>query len=215
MARATRAVCHWLLLIQLALVTPPAAPTATALASCDCADSSLVCRSLNSCTGGIPDDVGLRLPAVTEIYLAGSGLTGTLPASFGSFTALKIIQIAGAPHVFGTMPASIGSLSALVSLAITSVPLEGFLPSSLGSLNALTALKLVAAGFSGRIPSSMGRLERLNSLWVERLALSSALPESMAALTDLQDLRYQHLNNVRAVRPARLPLPLLRWRRRC
>lgn len=91
-------------------------------------------------------------------------------------------------NVQGTLPASLGELSNLKVLELSFNKLEGELPASLGRLNQLEVLAFNGNNLSGEIPVSLGRLKNLKQLHLSSNRLSGHLPESFKNLHSLEVL---------------------------
>jgi len=69
----------------------------------------------------------LTLKSLVEVH-AGNGLVGTLSASFGALTDLKLLNIGGNPGICGSLPATLAKLTALEVLNVTGNALTGPAP---------------------------------------------------------------------------------------
>jgi hypothetical protein len=98
----------------------------------NCVASPASCTTLfliNACSGGtIPNSIG-RLTALTSLYLASNGLTGTIPEhAISLLTALNHLQLQN-NDLEGTIPANaIGELTKLEYLSLSGNDISGTIP---------------------------------------------------------------------------------------
>jgi hypothetical protein len=117
---------------------------------------------------------------VTQIYLGGNNLVGTIP-SLSGLTALQTFWVGG-NQLTGTIP-SLSGLTALQTFYVSYNQLTGSIP----SLSGLTALQHFSVGnnqLTGTIPSLSG-LTALQNFYVGANQLTGAIP-SLSGLTALQ-----------------------------
>ena len=139
---------------------------------------------LDQWSGVVTDDNG----RVTQLYLGGNQLSGSIPSSLGSLTNLEGLRFGG-NQLSGSIPPSLGSLTNLVRLELNANRLSGSIPPSLGSLTNLEHLALFINQLSGSIPSSLGGLTNLEYLLLRDNQLSGSIPSSLGSLTNLKWLR--------------------------
>lgn len=88
---------------------------------------------------------------ITEIYLLGENITGTIPPSFTGLSRLAALSIVDS-NLGGELPAAMGDLSSLKMLWMDHNPkLVGNIPASFERLS-LNVIELVGSGFSGKLP---------------------------------------------------------------
>lgn len=68
---------------------------------------------------------------VTELWLQGNNLRGTIPAAVGGLTQLVVLALFREPGLTGPIPPELGSLSSLVELQLTENRLTGPIPTEL------------------------------------------------------------------------------------
>jgi Leucine-rich repeat (LRR) protein len=147
------------------------------VASVTCSGTSITALSLDTLgiTGPLPQSIG-SLTALTQIKLDRNPLmTGTLPSALLALTALEVLQITSA-GLTGPIPAAISSLTKLTNLGIAGNRLTGTVPSSLSALTALTTFDIGANDFSGSLPASLSSLTTLKDLSMQCCGLTGALP---------------------------------------
>jgi Leucine-rich repeat (LRR) protein len=147
---------------------------------------------------------------VTSLGFPENNVRGSIPASFGNLTELKILNffedhLTSLPSSFGnltklefldlesnqlsSLPESIGNLTQLKKLSLFGNQLSA-LPETFGNLTNLENLDLAINQLSS-LPQSFGSLTKLNTLYLLQNHLSS-LPESFGNLTELQVLYLGH-----------------------
>ena len=85
---------------------------------------------------------------ITEIAMPNAGLTGTLPPSLGTLTALKRLAVMG-NALYGSIPPSLGGASSLQRLELNSNQLVGEVPAAIGNISSLNELWLSENKLSG------------------------------------------------------------------
>jgi hypothetical protein len=127
---------------------------------------------------------------VTELRLEGNGLSGSVSASIGNLSWLKILFL---PHnnLQWTLPSSVGNLTALEILVLENNKFTGNIPLSLGNLSYLHLFNLALNQFWGTIPSTLGNLTNLWQLQLHKNQLSGAIPDSLGNLWNLNYLSLQ------------------------
>jgi Leucine-rich repeat (LRR) protein len=137
---------------------------------------------------------------VTNIYLSGNRLIGTIPTSINYLIGLQRLNLSRGIGTYnsepnqlsGSIPSSIGSLAQLKELNLSGNLLSGSIPSSLGNLSQLELLDIYNNQLSGSIPSSLGNLSQLWYLYLGQNQLSGSIPSSLG---NLSLLRYLGLFN--------------------
>ncbi|KAJ9683255.1 hypothetical protein PVL29_019015 [Vitis rotundifolia] len=157
--------------------------------------SSLFLRN-NSFSGPIPQDIGERMPMLTELDLSYNSLTGTLPVSIGKLYEIPALWN-GVPNLAvhvdlsnnnlsGGLPTSVGSLTYLIFLTLSNNHLSGELPSALQNCTNIRTLDLGGNRFSGNIPAWIG--QTMPSLWILRLRsnlFNGSIPLQLCTLSSL------------------------------
>ncbi|KAL6875577.1 hypothetical protein ACP4OV_013090 [Aristida adscensionis] len=152
---------------------------------------------------------------VTSINLAGRGLSGTLPSSLSSLTALESLQLQG-NALTGAVPSlagmsslatlvldnnaftSLGSdflkgLTSLVELSLDHLPLEPWsVPDAIAGCAQLQTFSAFNASLTGPFPAVLVKLTSLESIQLPYNYLEGGLPAGLAGLSVLGTLR---LNN--------------------
>ncbi len=124
---------------------------------------------------------------VTGISLLFNNLEGTLPASIGALTHLRVLELSF-NKLSGTLPESLGNLRKLETLAFNGNMLGGTIPSSLGKLGNLKNLHLSSNSFTGTVPTELGKLKKLEVFNVFDNQLTGSLPVAIAKNIKLKEL---------------------------
>lgn len=128
---------------------------------------------------------------VTEIRLADSGLTGSLPPELGRLTELEYLAFTG-NKLTGSIPRELGDLQNLVTLNLGGNRLSGKIPSDLGRLASLETLYLHHNRLNGSIPSELGALSSLSKLALDDNELTGRIPRQLGNLLNLERLNLQN-----------------------
>ena len=115
---------------------------------------------------------------VTQLSLAGNGLSGSLPSSLGQLSSLTHLILPN-NQLSGSIPAELGNLSSLTRLNLPNNRLSGSIPSQLGQLSSLERLELTLNKLTGSIPSQLGSLSALSELYLNGNSLSGSIPREL------------------------------------
>ena len=131
----------------------------------NCSDKNIPVTTVCTWAGIKCDGSG----AVTEIFLPGLYLTGSIPYKMGLVSSLKSVNL-NSNSLTGSFP-MLGSLSKgspnLEYLDISQNSFNGMIPSFAGTFTSLQYLSLSDNSFSGYLPSSLCRLHHLTSLYFD------------------------------------------------
>eukprot|EP00542_Grammatophora_oceanica_P017687 CAMPEP_0194037058 /NCGR_PEP_ID=MMETSP0009_2-20130614/9407_1 /TAXON_ID=210454 /ORGANISM="Grammatophora oceanica, Strain CCMP 410" /LENGTH=586 /DNA_ID=CAMNT_0038679057 /DNA_START=180 /DNA_END=1937 /DNA_ORIENTATION=+ len=136
-------------------------------------------------TGSIPSDIDTSLPALRQLWLAMSGVTGSLPPTMSGLDSLESL-IVFSLGLTGNLPPSFST--SLVVLQAQDNELTGEIPAGLYESTALTSLQLSSNELSGEIDPAIGDLVGLTDLRLEDNRLAGAIPEGIGGLTSLVNL---------------------------
>ncbi|XP_022730984.1 leucine-rich repeat receptor-like protein kinase TDR isoform X2 [Durio zibethinus] len=152
----------------------------------------------NNFRGPLPQEF-IRLRFLEQLNLGGSYFEGEIPVGYGSFTRLKLLDLAGllpeelgnltkleALYFFknsftGEIPVTYSKLKALKVLDLSDNLLSGTIPEGLTSLTELTWLSLIGNNLSGTIPEGIGELPNLSTLLLWNNNLSGILPQKLGS----------------------------------
>ncbi len=123
---------------------------------------------------------------LTGIVLPDNSLSGTLPSSLGSLTALNILSVRGNLLVGTLEPWLLDNLINLIHLELEGNNYTGIVPESIGNLTQLQILNFREANFSGPLPQAIGTLTDLTLLRLEKNFFEGTVPSSYQNLTALQ-----------------------------
>lgn len=116
-----------------------------------------------------------------------SGITGSLPACWGSLLLLRSLSAAGT-GLSGALPSEWSSMTGLQTLLLNDTQISGTLPSTWSSLVTLRTVSLANTNLSGTLPAFLGTLTALESFSAANTNISGTLPSEWAALTGLRTL---------------------------
>ncbi|XP_043707804.1 LRR receptor-like serine/threonine-protein kinase RPK2 [Telopea speciosissima] len=106
--------------------------------------------------------------------------------------------------LFGTLPASVGNLTQLRVLSLPYNLFYGAIPSEVGALRSLKILELQGNNFSGRIPDQRRYLSSLRLLNLSFNSFSGSIPEKLIGSSRLRaiDLSYNRLTGAIKIDPS-------------
>jgi Leucine-rich repeat (LRR) protein len=114
---------------------------------------------------------------IVGISLRDNHVAGTLPPDlFRALSKLEIMDLSQ-NRLSGNLPFSVGSNTALEQLNLENNRIEGILPPSIGGMESLQYLRLGANQIRGKIPTEIGRLVNLRHLSAEANKLTGPLPD--------------------------------------
>ena len=111
---------------------------------------------------------------VTELWLQGNNLRGTIPAAVGGLTQLVVLALFREAGLTGPIPPALGNLTELRLLALGGNAMTGAIPPELGNLTELIGLYLWGNSLTGGIPPELGNLSRLQALQLDGPVVSAA-----------------------------------------
>ncbi|KAF7123220.1 hypothetical protein RHSIM_Rhsim12G0145100 [Rhododendron simsii] len=143
-------------------------------------------RSNPGLTGEIPATFG-TLKSLQSLVLLQNGLQGQLPTEMGNLVNLKRLVIAE-NRLSGPIPAALGSLSKLLILDLNRNSLSGSVPSTFGNLTSLLKLDLSRNELEGKLPVEIGNLRNLTLLDLSGNKFSGGLPRSLQEMVSLKEM---------------------------
>lgn len=114
---------------------------------------------------------------VTALNLAGQGLSGTIPASLGNLTFVRILDLSN-NNFSGQMP-DLSNLQKIQVLNLSYNSLGGIIPDTLTNCSNLKELHLYHNSLRGEIPRQIGLLINLVFLALNNNNLTGAIPQSI------------------------------------
>ncbi|KAL2523203.1 disease resistance family protein/LRR family protein [Forsythia ovata] len=178
--------------------------------------------SHNLFSGPIPQDIGDRLPLLTDIDLSQNSLNGSIPMSIGKLNTLTTLDLSNnhligkvpgfwenLPFLYvldlannslaGPIPSSICSLSSLKFLMLSNNLLHGELPAALQNCTGMITLDLGDNRFSGNLPAWIG--EKMSLLLILRLRsnlFNGNIPTNFCNLSSLHilDIAENHISGI-------------------
>ncbi|VAH04143.1 unnamed protein product [Triticum turgidum subsp. durum] len=133
----------------------------------------------------------------------GNGLSGGVPAAFGSMASLQDLSLAE-NNLTGSVPPELGQLSLLFSLNLSHNALSGSIPANLGSNSKLQAVDLSGNSLTGTIPAGLSKLSYLIFLDMSKNKLSGQIPDDLGNLVQLQRLLDLSSNSLSGAIPSNL-----------
>jgi Leucine-rich repeat (LRR) protein len=124
---------------------------------------------------------------VSELYLFGNQLTGSIPSELGNLTNLERLSLFG-NQLTGSIPSELGNLSHLESLSLDNNQLTGSIPNELGNLNNLQVLILSNNRLTGSIPTELSNLNNLWRIELDNNQLTGSIPSQLGNLSNLKKL---------------------------
>jgi hypothetical protein len=145
---------HWAIDMQLLPTLLSALPKLREFRCTSCCGLPL--RSSAAETKWLPPDLPQAASELTSLTLTNCGLLGTLPAAWGNWTSLQVLQLGG-NSIRGTLPGSFAGMTNLRVLGVSSNPLTGTLPAAFGELQMMQRdiqLEITATFINSSILSS-------------------------------------------------------------
>jgi Leucine-rich repeat (LRR) protein len=122
---------------------------------------------------------------VSEISLYNNNLTGTIPTSIGTISALKLLSL-GSNHLSGIIPVQISNLTNLTGLYLYLNQLSGAIPIEIGNLSQLRRLSLYNNQLTGTIPVELSNLTLLEELGLNNNQLGGSIPLEIGNMIQLK-----------------------------
>eukprot|EP00658_Telonema_sp_P-2_P031365 TRINITY_DN23483_c0_g1_i4.p1 TRINITY_DN23483_c0_g1~~TRINITY_DN23483_c0_g1_i4.p1 ORF type:complete len:281 (+),score=66.96 TRINITY_DN23483_c0_g1_i4:174-1016(+) len=137
---------------------------------------------------------------VLYLDLKSNQLSGTLPDSLASLTALIDLVASHNQHLGGSLPATLSAMKDLEWMSLWNNSISGTIPSSYThSLSAMTELDVSLNNISGTLPSTLSSLNGLKLLFVEQNFISGTVPTTLDAMGLTQFLA--HTNAISGTLP--------------
>ncbi|KAL3698947.1 hypothetical protein R1sor_016969 [Riccia sorocarpa] len=131
----------------------------------------------------------LKLEQLQTLTLANNNFTGMLSGELAQIPDLRVLNVSR-NALSGTVPAAFGSAGKLYILDLSENDLSGTLPPELFSFNcqSLHYISVSANQLEGSIPASIGSCLEVQSLNFSNNMLSGKIPDGIWALESLQDI---------------------------
>ncbi|KAK3248974.1 hypothetical protein CYMTET_41574 [Cymbomonas tetramitiformis] len=129
-----------------------------------CINTPSACTQIDlassSLTGTIPTEIG-TLTVLTELIMGSNCLTGSVPTQLSQLTALTNMGLA--TNMLTGIPTELGALTALVQINMGYNSLSQF-PTEIGALTMMTRLLWSHSSIFGSMPTVLGLLSRMNAM---------------------------------------------------
>ncbi|KAM0033922.1 putative protein kinase RLK-Pelle-LRR-XI-1 family [Helianthus debilis subsp. tardiflorus] len=128
---------------------------------------------------------------LAQLNLSNNRFSGSLPASIGNFSGLKILLLNG-NKLSGVVPQEIGGLKSVLKLDLSRNNFSGSIPPEISHCSSLTYLDLSRNEFTGPIPSQLSQLHILNYLNVSWNHLNQTLPIEVGSMKSLTSADFSY-----------------------
>ncbi|XP_004308929.1 PREDICTED: probable LRR receptor-like serine/threonine-protein kinase At3g47570-like [Fragaria vesca subsp. vesca] len=153
----------------------------------NCSNLELLSLAVNNFGGVLPNSVANFSTQLTQLYLGGNQIVGTIPETLGNLNSLIFLGLEN--NLFtGIIPSSFGKLQNLQILSLSTNRLSGWIPSSLGNLTHLFRLQLYANELEGIIPPDIGNCQSLQIINLSHNNLSGDIPSQVIGMSSLSGL---------------------------
>jgi len=127
---------------------------------------------------------------VTNIYLPGNKLMGSMPSEIGNLTNLELLVVDN-NQLTGGIPPEIGNLANLQRLDFSNNQLSGCIPDEIGNLTNLFDLGLHYNQLCGDIPTEIGNLVNLQWLIVYSNQFTGSIPVEICNIPPLDYFAFE------------------------
>ncbi|XP_062021046.1 putative receptor-like protein kinase At3g47110 [Rosa rugosa] len=150
----------------------------------NCSNLEILTLTNNKFGGVLPNSVANFSTQLTQLYLGGNPIVGTIPETLGNLNNLIHLSL-DVNLLTGIIPASFGKLQKLQRLYLNSNRLSGRIPSSLGNLTQLVVLYLSENELEGNIHPNIGNCKNLQVMNISHNKLSGDIPSQVIGLSSL------------------------------
>ncbi|XAR52857.1 Non-specific serine/threonine protein kinase [Bertholletia excelsa] len=147
----------------------------------------------NYLTGPFEEDISKVPSQLGQLNLSNNRLSGSIPASVGNFSSLKILLLSG-NQFEGDIPSEMGRLKNILKLDMSRNNLSGVIPTEIGNCPSLAYLDLSQNQLSGPIPAQISQIRILNYLNVSWNHLNQSLPKEIGSMKSLTSADFSHNN---------------------
>ncbi|CAL5412781.1 unnamed protein product [Camellia sinensis] len=130
---------------------------------------------------------------LSQLNLSNNRLSGSLPASVGNFSSLKILLLNG-NRFTGNIPSDTGRLKNILKLDMSRNNFSGEIPPEIGNCLLLTYLDLSQNQLSGPIPVQIAQIHIMNYLNISWNQLNQSLPKEIGSMKSLTSADFSHNN---------------------
>ena len=122
------------------------------------------------------------------LILSLNSLTGGLPDELCNALALQRINVIGNTNLQGMIPSCLGNLPALTTLELDENMFTGRIPPELSSMMNLEFLTFAENDFTGPIPEEISGNLNLRAFDIEQNRISGPIPTSFGSLSQMETL---------------------------
>jgi hypothetical protein len=150
-------------------------------------------------------DIGTH-NTVTSIQISSNNLRGMLPSDMAFLSKLKTLKL-DSNSIFGTIPESFGEFTAMEHVELQfNFPMTGKLPESLGYWTKINYVDISNNNFTGPIPSTVGNWVDLSFISASSNGLDSTMPSSLGQWSNVSSIDF-NINKLHGT----LPESIGRW----
>ncbi|XP_054778364.1 receptor kinase-like protein Xa21 [Prosopis cineraria] len=146
----------------------------------------------NSLSGLLPSYLGIGLPNLKELQLAGNELTGQIPNSISNSSNLILLDLS-LNKFSGVIPIVFGNLTKLMTLSLHGNYLNGLIPDIVSKLHSLQFLSLSNNRLQGSIIDELCQLKSLSELYLANNMFLGVVPGCFGN-TSLRKLNFSYNN---------------------
>ncbi|KAL7210941.1 hypothetical protein ACSBR2_013927 [Camellia fascicularis] len=154
---------------------------------------SLIELQNNYLTGLFEEERSKVASKLSQLNLSNNRLSGSLPASVGNFSSLKILLLNG-NRFTGNIPSDTGRLKNILKLDMSRNNFSGEIPPEIGNCLLLTYLDLSQNQLSGPIPVQIAQIHIMNYLNISWNHLNQSLPKEIGSMKSLTSADFSHNN---------------------
>ncbi|KAL6841103.1 hypothetical protein ACP4OV_029072 [Aristida adscensionis] len=159
----------------------------------NCSQLQFIGLSNNNLSGVLPDSLSNLSMSLTDLYLDGNKISGSIPRDIGNLVSLESL-ILYQNFFTGSLPSSLCRLTNLVVFYAYANSISGSIPLDLGNLTRLATLYLDMNEISGTIPNTLGSLTMLSNLGLSVNYLAGPIPSTMFNIPTLGNLNLSYNN---------------------
>ncbi|KAM4080242.1 hypothetical protein ACB094_09G177400 [Castanea mollissima] len=150
----------------------------------NCSKLNMLILHSNRFGGVLPNSLSNLSTQLTQMYLGGNEISGTIPASLENFINLIVLSL-NDNHFTSVIPTSFGRFQKMQALILSGNRLCGEIPITIGNLTQLFRLNLEENRFKGTIPLSIVNCQNLQLLDISQNNLNGSIPQQLIGPSSL------------------------------